>query len=188
MFAGIYHLQDIRGLDPFESALAALPGPAAMALAAPFSVKVARRYGTRGTVTVALTLFALGDLVLSRTGAGSSTVATGVGFLLVGSGFGAVMVTATDVVVRHVPKEHAGVAGGLQQTAMNVGPALGVAAATALLVSAAPGGSVGGIAPVPLPATDLTLTVLAAVTAAGLLLVGGLPGKERPARTFRVRS
>lgn len=188
LFAGVYHLQDIRGLNPFESALVALPGPAAMVLAAPAAVMAARRCGVRGTVTVALTLFALGDLVLSRTGTDSSA-ATGLAFLLVGAGFGAVMVTTTDVVVRHVPEERAGVAGGLQQTAMNVGPALGVAATTALLVSATPpAGAAEGLARVTGPATELALTVLAAVTAAGLLLARGLPGKDASIRTVRVRS
>ena len=56
----------------------------------------------------------------------------GGGFLLLGAGFGAVMVTATAVVVRQAAAESAGVAGGFQQTAMNVGPVLGVAAATTL--------------------------------------------------------
>ena len=43
------------------------------------------------------------------------------------------MVAATHVVVRQAADGSAGVAGGLQQTAMNVGPALGVAVATTLM-------------------------------------------------------
>ncbi len=64
----------------------------------------------------------------------------------------------------------AGVSGGLQQTAMNIGPALGVAVATTL----APAGA---------SARETALAVLAAVAALGALLATGLPasaGKGRP--------
>lgn len=74
------------------------------------------------------------------------------------------MVTATAVIMRHVPVQHAGVAGGLQQTAMNIGPTLGVATATMLttLTSAMTG----------------TLAILAAIAAIGVPL-----GLKLPART-----
>ncbi len=47
------------------------------------------------------------------------------GFALLGAGFGAVMVAGTQVVVREAEVASAGVAGGLKQTAVNVGPTLG---------------------------------------------------------------
>lgn len=107
-------------------------------------------------------------LALSRIDEGMSTVGIGTGFLLVGAGFGAVMVTATAVVVRDVPVESAGVAGGLQQSALNIGPALGVAVATAVI------GVSGGVAPGP------ALTVLACGAALGGALCIGLPGPGAP--------
>jgi hypothetical protein len=90
---------------------------------------------------------------------------TGTGFLLVGAGFGTVMVTATAVVVGRVPAASAGVAGGLQQTALNVGPTVGVAAASTLMTwtNAASGG---------------TLTVLAGVALLGVPLAARLPGRS----------
>ncbi|MFI9581729.1 MFS transporter [Streptomyces sp. NPDC052236] len=175
LFAGTYFLQDTLGLDPFRSALTALPGAVAMVLGAPVAAVLLRRYGPRPTTAAAMTLLALGALVLSRLGADSPTAAIGGGFLLVGAGFGGAMVSATAVIVRHAPAEHAGVAGGLQQTAMNVGPTLGVAAATALLTLAAPGADRSGEAFV--SAMGPTLTVLAAVAAAGAFLATGLPGR-----------
>jgi MFS family permease len=69
-------------------------------------------------------------LVLCRA---TGTLALGCGFALLGAGFGTVMVAATHVVVRRAEVSVAGVAGGLQQTALNVGPVVGVAAGTALM-------------------------------------------------------
>ncbi|ATW47771.1 MFS transporter [Streptomyces peucetius subsp. caesius ATCC 27952] len=170
LFTGTYFLQDVLGLDPFHSALRALPGAVAMVLGAPVCAVLLRRCAPRRTAAVAMGLLALGALELSGLDRTSGAVAIGSGFLLVGAGFGAVMVTATAVVVRHAPAEHAGVAGGLQQTAMNIGPTLGVAAATTLTAYA-------GAAEVPGSATAPTLTVLAAVAAVGVLLTAALPGR-----------
>ncbi|MGW1717546.1 MFS transporter [Streptomyces sp. NPDC002156] len=129
LFVASYVLQDELGMDPLRTSLAALPGGAAMVLGAPVAAVLLRRYGARRTTVAALALLVLGVLVLFRaSGAG----AVGGGFLLLGAGFGTVMVTATAVVVRHAAAESAGVAGGLQQTAMNVGPVLGVATAATL--------------------------------------------------------
>lgn len=176
LFAGTYFLQEVLGLDPFGSALRALPGAAAMVMAAPAAALLLRRYGPRRTAAAATGLLVLGTLVLAGLDRAADAVVIGTGFLLVGCGFGAVMVTATEVVVRHVPAGRAGVAGGLQQTAMNIGPALGVAAATMLMTLAAPVRA-AGTAEALLAGTGPALTVLAAVGAAGGLLVVALPGR-----------
>ncbi|MDT0426957.1 MFS transporter [Streptomyces salyersiae] len=190
LFTGVYHLQDVLGLDPLRCALVALPGPVAMVVAAPLSVPPTRRYGPRRTAVGAMFLLALGDLLLSRLGAESGTTPICVAFLMVGAGFGTVMVVATDVVVRQAPERHAGVAGGLQQTAMNIGPALGVAAATALLALGTPGATASGSREALLHAVPPTLAVLATVAVAGALSARGLPGRTPVApqgHTVRVR-
>jgi EmrB/QacA subfamily drug resistance transporter len=165
LFVSSYLLQDVLGLDPLRTALRALPGPVAMVAAAPVSAVLMRRCGARRTVAAATVLLALGVLVLSRLEEASGAMWTGTGFLLVGAGFGTVMVTATAVVVGRVPAASAGVAGGLQQTALNVGPTVGVAAASTLMTwtNAASGG---------------TLTVLAGVALLGVPLAARLPGRS----------
>ncbi|MFE5140143.1 MFS transporter [Streptomyces fagopyri] len=166
LFAGSCFLQDVLDLDPLETGLRALPAPVTMVLGAPASAVLMRRLGARRTVLIALCVLVAGVLLLSRLGRESTAVPIGTGFLLLGAGFAAVMVTATTVVVRHVRVESAGVAGGLQQTAMNVGPALGIAAVAVLMPFP---GEVG---------TGPALTVLAAVALAGLPLALRLPGRD----------
>jgi len=164
LFVSSYFLQDVLGLDPLQTALRALPGPVLMVLSAPASAVLMRRYGPRRTTAVAMALLALGVVVLSGLDETSGAVRIGAGFLLLGAGFGTVMVTATAVVVRQVSAASAGVAGGLQQTAMNVGPTLGVAAASTLMTYT-------NVAMGP------TLAVLAGASALGALFARWLPGR-----------
>jgi EmrB/QacA subfamily drug resistance transporter len=166
MFVGSHLLQEALGMDPLHTSLVALPGGVMMVLGAPVAAVLLRRWGARPTALTGTLLLTTGVLTLSRLGPGSSTFAIGAGFLLVGGGFGAVMVTATAVVVRHAPPGAAGVVGGLQQTAMNVGPALGVAAAAMLM---------------PLGAGP-ALSLLAGVAALGAPLAWRMPRPARPVR------
>ncbi|OQR62723.1 MFS transporter [Streptomyces maremycinicus] len=157
----VYVLQDDLGLTPLRSALLSLPLAALLVAAAPASAVLLRRSGARATVAGAMVVLAAGLLVLARASAPTALCA---GFALVGAGFGTVMVAATHVVVRQAPPEAAGVAGGLQQTAMNVGPVLGVASATVLM---------------DLGATRSPLVVLAFVAATALPVCRALPGGSR---------
>jgi MFS family permease len=144
-----------------------------MVLGAPVSAVLMRRFGPRRTAVTGMALITAAILVLSRLDRASTAVGIGSGFLLLGAGFGAVMVTATAVIVRHASRESAGVASGLQQTAMNVGPTVGVAVATTMLSYAGAGASGAGVEMGP------ALTVLAVVSALGTLLGTGLPGRPR---------
>lgn len=161
LFVGSYFLQDTLGLDPLQSGLRVLPLAVMMVLSAPASAVLQRRHGPRRTTFAAMTLLTLGLLLLSQLDRTSTALTIGSGFLLLGAGFGTVMVTATAVIVRHASVDNAGVAGGLQQTAMNIGPTLGVAVATMLT------GLTSAMGP--------TLMVLAAIASLGALTAVKLP-------------
>ncbi|MDX2563068.1 MFS transporter [Streptomyces sp. TX20-6-3] len=142
LFVATYFLQDVQGLDPLDCALRVLPLAVLMVLGAPLCPPLQRRFGPRSTATAGAALLTLGVLLLSRLDTTAGAVPVGVSAALLGAGFVTLMVTATSVVVHRAPEAHAGVAGGLQQTAMNVGPALGVATATLLLALVPDGGFV----------------------------------------------
>ena len=161
LFVATFLLQDTLGLDPVHMALLSLPLAALMIVAAPACAVLLRRAGARRTSVAAMAVLAAGILVL---GLASGTVGFCTGFALVGAGFGTVMVAATHVVVRQAAVGSAGAAGGLQQTAMNVGPVLGVAVATTLM------GLGHGRA--------LPLVVLAAVAVAGAVAGRALPKRS----------
>ncbi|TQJ91142.1 MFS transporter [Streptomyces sp. SLBN-31] len=159
LFTATFLLQNALGVGPLRMALLSLPLAALMILAAPCCAVLLRRFGARRTTVTAMAVLAAGIVVLDRA---TGTLAFCAGFGLLGAGFGTVMVAATHVVVREAAVESAGVAGGLKQTAMNVGPVLGVAVATTLM-----GSHAGG--------ARLPLIVLAAVAAVGAVLAGSLP-------------
>ncbi|MFC9957396.1 MFS transporter [Streptomyces nigra] len=171
LFAGTFLLQGALGMDAFRSALTSLPLAVLMVAAALASPLLLRRAGTRRTTTVAMGVLAAGILVLSQV---TSAPALCTGFALIGAGFGTVMTAATHGVVRQAAVESAGVAGGLQQTAMNVGPVLGVAVATALM------GSDGDVAG--------PMAVLSALVLAGACLGRLLPGPDGDERNDHRRS
>ncbi|WP_406480854.1 MFS transporter [Streptomyces platensis] len=182
LFVSTYFLQDVLLLDPLESGLRVLPLAVLMVLSAPASAVLQRRYGPRRTTVTAMTLLTLGILVLSQLDRTSTAPVIGAGFLLLGAGFGTVMVTATSVIVRQVSTAHAGVAGGLQQTAMNIGPTLGVATATMLVTLTTPTttgdhspGAPHWTAEAFLSAMGPTLLTLTAVAATGVLAAAKLP-------------
>ncbi|MFJ4624026.1 MFS transporter [Streptomyces sp. NPDC088812] len=162
LFACVYVLQDGLGLTPLRTALLSLPLAALLIAAAPASAVLLRRAGAALPVAGAVAVLAAGLLVLAgASGQGGFCL----GFALVGAGFGTVMTAATHVVVRQAPARSAGVAGGLQQTAMNVGPVLGVASATVLMGQAGPRA----------PLVALAVAAVAAVPVCRLL-----PGRSRP--------
>ncbi|MEU8792962.1 MFS transporter [Streptomyces sp. NPDC048643] len=170
LFTASYFLQRTLTLDPLETGVRALPGGVMMVLGAPVAAVLLRRLGARATTLTGTLLLTAGVLLLSRLDTTSTAVTVGAGFMLLGSGFATVMVTATAVVVRQASAGSAGVAGGLQQTAMNVGPVLGIAAAATLLTVTP--GSVG-----------LPLVTLAAICTAGTLLALRLPGHKNTVST-----
>ncbi|MBV6699752.1 MFS transporter [Kitasatospora aureofaciens] len=164
LFLATYFLQDVLALDPLQSALRAMPLAVTMVLAAPASAWLTGRQNARNTVLLGMVLITLGVLLISRLDRSSGAAEIGAGFLLLGTGFGAVMATATAIIVRGASTAEAGVAGGLQQTAMNIGPVLGVALATTIAGHTALGEA--------LPAAALAL---AAVAALGTLIAIRIP-------------
>ncbi|MEU8461065.1 MFS transporter [Streptomyces sp. NPDC029003] len=171
LYTATFLLQDVRGLDPLGTGLRVLPMTALMVAGAPPASRAVRRYGARGTALAGTGLVVAGIAALGSGGP--------VAFGMLGAGFAAVMVTATGTVVGDAPPGYAGVVGGLKQTAMNVGPALGIAlAASAGAGTAAFGTAAFGTAAAAGAGTaGAALPPLALLAAAGLLPAGLLPGR-----------
>ncbi|MEU3555380.1 MFS transporter [Streptomyces fragilis] len=162
LFRATFHLQDELRLDPLGAGLRLVPLTACMILGAPVANAAMRRYGVRGTAVAGSGLVVAGIAALSVLGPAGTWAGMAVPFAAVGAGCATVMVTATGTVVGSAPPGYAGVVGGLKQTAMNVGPTLGIAVAA-------------GVAGTAVSSLSSTLLVLAALTALGLLAASRLP-------------
>jgi EmrB/QacA subfamily drug resistance transporter len=135
MFFMTFYLQNVHGLDPVAAGVRLLPMTGMLIVGAPLSGLAISKIGPRLPIVAGMALAAVALFGLSRLGATSSPNDTIVWFLLLGLGLSPVMVGATDVIVGNAPVELAGVAGGLQSTAMQVGGTLGTAVLGAVMAA-----------------------------------------------------
>ncbi|MFF4171857.1 MFS transporter [Streptomyces sp. NPDC001744] len=135
LFFVTFYLQGVKGLSPVDSGLRLLPLTAMMIVSSPLAGVLITKFGPRvplvgGMVCTAVAMF--GMITLSS---GTGPLAMSLWFALLGLGLAPVMVGATEVIVGNAPLELSGVAGGLQQAAMQVGGALGTAVLGAVMSS-----------------------------------------------------
>ncbi|HEY5396154.1 MAG TPA: MFS transporter [Trebonia sp.] len=133
MFFMTFYLENVHGLDPIAAGVHLLPMTAMMIIGSPIAGTVIGKLGPRIPIMTGMLLAAVAMLGLSRLGAASSPNDTIAWFVLLGLGLSPVMVGATDVIVGNAPVALAGVASGLQSTAMQLGGTLGTAVLGALM-------------------------------------------------------
>jgi DHA2 family multidrug resistance protein-like MFS transporter len=121
------YLQLVRGFGPLQAGLAELPATiAAMAVIALIGV-LTRRLGVGRSIGLGLTVAAIGLVGISVTTPLASYWGLGVALALLGFGIGISMTMSVDAVVSAVPKERAGAASAISETAYELGGALGIA-------------------------------------------------------------
>jgi len=133
MFSMTFYLENVHGLDPIAAGVHLLPMTAMMIIGSPIAGAVIGKLGPRIPIMTGMVLAAVAMFGLSRLGATSSPNDTIAWFVLLGLGLSPVMVGATNVIVGNAPVALAGVASGLQSTAMQLGGALGTAVLGALM-------------------------------------------------------
>ncbi|WP_073951927.1 MFS transporter [Streptomyces kebangsaanensis] len=135
LFFVTFYLQNVHGMRPVDAGMHLLPLTGAMIVASPLAGFMITKLGPRvplagGMAATALAMFGLSTL---ETDTGSATMS--LWFAVLGLGLAPVMVGATEVIVGNAPLELSGVAGGLQQSAMQIGGSLGTAVLGAVMAS-----------------------------------------------------
>ncbi len=133
MFFMTFYLQNVHRLSPVDAAVHLLPLTCSLIVGAPLTGAVMNRVGPRPPMILGMALAATGLFGLATLATGSAPNDTIGWFILVGLGLAPVMVAGTEVIVGNAPVELAGVAGGLQSTAMQIGGALGTAVLGAVM-------------------------------------------------------
>jgi EmrB/QacA subfamily drug resistance transporter len=133
MFFMTFYLENVHGLDPIATGVRLLPMTGMLIVGAPLSGQVITRVGPRIPMAAGMLLAAAALFGLSRIGVASSLNDTIAWFALLGLGLSPVIVGATEVIVGNAPVELAGVAGGLQSTAMQVGGTIGTSVLGAIM-------------------------------------------------------
>lgn len=162
-------LQHGQGWTPLAAGATTLPMAVGVLVTAPVAGHLVGTTGPRMPLIVAGACLAVGGVLLVRLAVGMSLPILLAAFLLVGAGVGLSSPPITNTAVSSLPRERAGVAGGITSTARQVGTALGVAIASGLMAflpaddTARPTAAAlpGGILVVVCGATVLLLGVLA---------------------------
>ncbi|MEU9213933.1 MFS transporter [Streptomyces sp. NPDC048415] len=121
------YLQLVQGRGPFEAGLAEIPAAVGAVAAGLVAGTVARRLSVRVVVSGGLAAvgLALGTLTLLSQSTGYPLL--GAALLVVGVGAGFSFTVTADVILSSVPKEQAGAASAVSETAYELGAALGIA-------------------------------------------------------------
>jgi MFS family permease len=133
MFFMTFFMENVHGLDPVATGVRLLPMTAMLIVGAPLAGLVITKIGPRVPMVAGMLIAAVALFGLSRIGLASSLNDTILWFALLGLGLSPVMVGATEVIVGNAPVELAGVASGLQSTAMQVGGTIGTAVLGAVM-------------------------------------------------------
>jgi len=120
------YLQFCLGFSPLKTGLGLAPIALVLLVAAPSSVVLARRFGTKPVVAGGLTLIAVGLGLLSHTTVHSTYRDCFPWFALIGLGVGLTMAPSTESVMGSLPRDDAGVGSATSDTSMQIGGALGV--------------------------------------------------------------
>ncbi|MET9500530.1 MFS transporter [Streptomyces sp. NPDC006259] len=135
LFFVTFYLQNVHGMSPIDAGLHLLPLTGMMIVGSPLAGAMITKVGPRiplagGMVSVTVAMFGMSTLEKD-----TGSLAMSVWFALLGLGLAPVMVGATEVIVGNAPMELSGVAGGLQQAAMQIGGSLGTAVLGAVMAS-----------------------------------------------------
>ncbi|QYX81329.1 MFS transporter [Streptomyces akebiae] len=120
-------LQLVQGRGPLEAGLAELPAAIGAVAAGLVAGAAARRFSVRSVVTGGLAAIGLALALLTLVDRSTGYPLIGVALLVVGIGAGFSFTVTADVILSSVPKEQAGSASAVSETAYELGAALGIA-------------------------------------------------------------
>ncbi|MEU6367717.1 MFS transporter [Streptomyces sp. NPDC046931] len=121
------YLQLVQGRRPFEAGLAELPAALGAVGAGLVAGAAARRFSVRAVVSVGLAAVGLALAALTLLDRATGYPLIGAALLVVGVGAGLSFTVTADVILSSVPKEQAGAASAVSETAYELGAALGIA-------------------------------------------------------------
>ncbi|MFJ6250543.1 MULTISPECIES: MFS transporter [unclassified Streptomyces] len=156
IFFVMIYLQNVRGFTPVEAGVRTLPLSLASVVASPLGAALTDRFGPRFTMPLGMVLQGAACFTLLGWSAGSSYTLMWPPFIALGLGVGMVMASSSDAIVGNAPVKDAGVAGGLQATALQVGGALGTSVLISLISSRVGATLTGELTSAGLPAPAAT--------------------------------
>jgi EmrB/QacA subfamily drug resistance transporter len=119
------YLQQVHGMSPVGAGVRLLPMTATFIVASPLAGALTARFGPRPPLALGMLLSAVALFALSRLSVDAAYGDLWPWFVVIGTGFGFVIVSGTEAIVGNLPAHLGGLAGGIQQTGMQLGGVLG---------------------------------------------------------------
>lgn len=135
LFFMTLYLQNVHGLTPVQAGVRILPLSLTMMFASPIGGLLTDRLGPRLPLATGLALIGAALLLMTGLGTMSSFSSLWPPFVMLGAGLGLVITASSEVIVGNAPVDDAGVASGLQSTAIQVGGVMGTAILGSVLSS-----------------------------------------------------
>jgi len=129
------YLQNVQGFSPVQAGVRTLPLSLTLVVIAPLSGVVTKKFGPRPAMVAGLAGVAAALFSLTFLHADSGYQALWPAFMLLGAGIGLVLTAASDAIVGNASLDDAGVAGGLQSTAVQFGGVMGTTILGSILSS-----------------------------------------------------
>jgi MFS transporter, DHA2 family, methylenomycin A resistance protein len=167
LFVLTLYLQSVQGRSPIEAGAALVPLFAPLAVLAPLGGRLVGRVGPRLPMVGGLVVAAAGLALLAVAGQDATYALLLLAFLLWGSGLGVLTPAVVAAAVAAVPRERAGLASAINNTARQAGGAIGIAISGAVAGSPAGAGFLSGFHGVAVGAAGL-YGVMAAIAASAL--------------------
>ncbi|MEU2334149.1 MFS transporter [Streptomyces sp. NPDC006654] len=130
------YLQLVQGRPPFEAGLAELPAAVGAVGAGLVAGRAARRYSVRLVVSGGLAAVGVALAALTTLSRSTGYPVLGAALLVVGVGAGFSFTVTADVILSSVPKNQAGAASAVSETAYELGAALGIALLGSIVMGA----------------------------------------------------
>ena len=133
LFLNTLYLQQVRGYSAFQTGLCTLPFAVMIIVTSPLSGHMVGHYGERPSMAVAGIGFVLSTLLLTPLSTETPLPQLLLAYALFGIGLGMINPAITDNAVSGMPLAQVGVASAINSTSRQVGTALGVALAGAIV-------------------------------------------------------
>lgn len=161
-----FYLISGRGMNSAQAGLLLTAQPLVMVVATPVSGAISDRIGTRIPATLGMLILSAGLFLLARVNATTPFAAVAVALSVSGLGTGIFISPNNSSLMGSAPRDRQGIASGILATARNVGMALGVGLAGAILTTTL-AGSAANNSPALYHAVRIGF-----LTAAGIALLG----------------
>jgi predicted MFS family arabinose efflux permease len=129
------YLQRVHGYSPVGAGVRMLALTAVIGVSAPLGGAIVGRIGPRLPLTAGFVLISSGLAGLSQLGPSSSYLGIWPWFLLMGLAVGMVQTGASQAIVGSAPRDRAGIASGIQTTALQIGAVLGTSILGTIMAS-----------------------------------------------------